>query len=118
MSIAILDRSRHDADTGFPPPGDPDDPGRRDECGFPGTTEAEATCREIPVATVTQHCPRGHEDLLRTCSGHAGEVAGWSGSFPADMLTCPMCEAEGSESRISVLVMWDDMRPIAVIREG
>jgi hypothetical protein len=115
MSTAILDRSRHDIGTGFPPPGDPADPGRRDECGFPGSTEAEGMCREIPVATISETCPNGHMEMLRACAGHASEVEGWESFIGEEgspgVLTCPQCHDAGSRGvALQVSLFWDDMR--------
>jgi len=114
--FTTLDRSPCDADTGFPSPGDPDEPGRRDECGFPGSTEAGATCREIPVATISETCRAGHMGLLRACAGHAAEITGWDGSFIGDenapgILTCPQCHDTGNwRVPLQVSLFWDDMR--------
>lgn len=120
--IAITDTTHRDADTGIPAPGPISAPGPRDECGFPGETEAEATCREIPVATISDTCGNGHMNLLRACTGHADEVASWNGDFIGDIgspgvLTCPQCESNGEPAmRLNVTLIWDDMRAVEVIQ--
>jgi hypothetical protein len=105
-----------DLDSGTGVPQSAPDAGHHGECAFPGSTEAEGTCREIPVATISESCPNGHMGLLRACTGHAAEVAGWDGSFigtedSPGTLTCPQCHDAGNRAvALQVSLFWDDMR--------
>jgi hypothetical protein len=111
-------------DDGFPVPGCGANPGSRDECDFPDSLGDRDTCREIPVATITETCADGHMELLRACRGHVEEVTGWGGVFIGDadspgVPTCPQCRLGDAPHAcpIRVLATWDDMRPTVVIQE-
>lgn len=111
-----LTRAEDSVGTGIPAPGWDAGPGDRHECGFPGETEAEVMCREIPVATISETCGNGHMELLPACAGHAAEAAGSADSFigtedSPGILTCPQCRDAGNRGvALQVSLFWDDMR--------
>ena len=96
-----------DVDTGFPVPSGNPEPGDW-RCGFPGP---EIDCHEIPVAVLSETCACGSMELLPACQQHAEEVAAWADDADRRVLTCLICGRP-----LSVVVTWDDIRPVAVLQ--